>query len=303
MTQSENIKQLAVRAGFDLCGIVPTHHLKSDEQRFLRWLEDRNHSSLGYLERNIDKRFNPALLMPGARSVVVCGVNYKNLYSMGYPRGTKAKIASYALKRDYHTTIKEMLFKFASQLKELYPELRFRAFTDSAPLAEKSLAVEAGLGWIGRQSLLVTPKYGTFVHLAELVIDQECDQYDKPLEGVGCSECRACVRHCPAGAINPNRTIDARRCIACRTIESVEQSDEPLHGWIFGCEECQSCCPHNRNTPLTEHPDFKPIFSPEELPEERWLEMSEEEFSEILGSTPITRSGLERIKSIIKSEK
>lgn len=299
MTQAEKIKQIAKEVGFDLCGIVAARHFNEAEERFRVWLDGGNHSRLGYLERNIDKRFDAQKLVEGAKSVIVCAANYKSRRSMGYPTHHQTKIASYALKRDYHLTIKEMLFELASRLKELYPQIRFRAFTDSAPLAEKSLAVEAGLGWIGRQSLLITEQYGTFVHLGELVIDQECDHYDSPIEGRSCGECRACINRCPAGAINPNLTIDARRCIACRTIENVEESSSSLAGWIFGCEECQSCCPHNRHTPLATSPKFTPTIAVEELTAERWLNMSEEEFTRMFGLTPLTRSGLERIQRAI----
>ena len=203
--------------------------------------------------------------------------------------------------RDYHLTIKEMLAKVAERLKEHYPTLRFRAFTDSAPLAEKSYAVRAGLGWIGRNSLLITPEHGSMLHLGELVISEEVDEYDTPTEDVGCGECRRCVEACPNGAILTNRTIDTRRCISCRTIEREAEGESiELDGWIFGCDACQVVCPYNKKAPLYTNSRFAPLYDPTALDGEAWLRMSEEEFEAMAGTTAMTRAGLRRIQQNIK---
>ena len=127
--------------------------------------------------------------------------------------------------------------------------LRGRAFVDTAPLAEKQLAVEAGLGWIGRQSLLVMPDLGSYVVLGELLLTDQTDRYDTPYAGSGCGACRRCVEHCPTGAIVSDRVVDTNRCIACHTIERQPAAEVTLDGWIFGCDACQSCCPYNRLSP------------------------------------------------------
>ena len=142
------IRQSAAAAGFDLCGVAPCRHLVRNEQFFRRWLGDGRHASLGYLERNLDKRFDVRRLVEGAQTVVVCAVGYKNGLSDGYPDDFRAKIASYALTADYHATIKGMLGDLFGRLRAAEPALAGRAFVDSAPLVEKQLAVEAGLGWI-----------------------------------------------------------------------------------------------------------------------------------------------------------
>ena len=237
------IRQSAAAAGFDLCGVAPCRHLVRNEQFFRRWLGDGRHASLGYLERNLDKRFDVRRLVEGAQTVVVCAVGYKNGLSDGYPDDFRAKIASYALTADYHATIKGMLGDLFGRLRAAEPALAGRAFVDSAPLVEKQLAVEAGLGWIGRQSLLVTPRFGSFVLLGELVLDAACDRYDEPLAGAGCGSCRRCVEACPTGAVCDDRAIDARRCISCHTIERTPAAEIALDGWIFGCDACQSRCP------------------------------------------------------------
>ena len=152
------IKRLAAGAGFDLCGIAPCRHLAENEALFRAWLARGRQSSLGDLERNVDKRVDARRLVEGARTAVVCAVSYKNRVGEGYPPGHRTKVASYACAADYHATLRTMLGGMLDALRAAHPGLGGRAFVDTAPLAEKQLAVEAGLGWIGRQSLLVTPQ-------------------------------------------------------------------------------------------------------------------------------------------------
>ena len=209
----------AREVGFDLVGVVRAEAMTTEHDRFCRWLAAGHHSTLTYLERNIDKRFDARLLVEGARSIVVCGVSYRSPLGDGYAEGWRTKVASYALARDYHITIKEMLAALAARLKEYAHDMTFRAFADSAPLAEKSLAVRAGLGWIGRNSLLVNPDLGSMLHLGELVISEDVDAYSMPMTAVGCGECRRCIAACPNGAISEDRSINTHRCISCRTIE------------------------------------------------------------------------------------
>ncbi|MBR2429196.1 MAG: tRNA epoxyqueuosine(34) reductase QueG [Alistipes sp.] len=300
MINKKVIMNTAQRVGFDLVGVVEAAALDEERNQFERWLLNGNNSTLEYLERNVEKRFDIRLLVEGARTVIVCAVSYLSPFSRGYDEGCNTKIASYALARDYHTTIKEMLHAMAEELKRYNPQLRYRAFTDSAPVAEKSLAVRAGLGWIGRQSLVVNPRLGTMFHLGELVIDDVVDEYDSPMKGGGCGSCRECVNHCPNSAILDNYTIDTRRCISCRTIER-EGCNETitLDGWIFGCDACQSCCPFNRHAPLHTNKRFDSLFDPTAMDASTWRRMTNEEFMTLAGDTAMIRSGLERIKSNI----
>lgn len=296
MIEYRYIKDLAVQAGFDLCGVARSRHLADNEAAFRRWLAHGYDSSLGYLRNNLDKRFDTRRLVEGARSVVVCAVGYKSAVSGGYARDCTTKVASYACNRDYHKSLKKMLQTMLRTLLERYPSLAGRAFVDSAPLLEKQIAVEAGLGWIGRQSLLVTPELGSFVLLGELVLCDEADRYDSPYSGVGCGECRRCMDACPTGAIVAPMTIDTSRCISCHTIEAEPSAEVDLHGWIFGCDECQSCCPYNKKAAAHRCAAFDPVFDPRQLGADEWLGMSEAEFAERFGGTPLKRSGLERIK-------
>ena len=332
----------AREVGFDLVGVVRAEAMTTEHDRFCRWLAAGHHSTLTYLERNIDKRFDARLLVEGARSIVVCGVSYRSPLGDGYAEGWRTKVASYALARDYHITIKEMLAALAARLKEYAPDMTFRAFTDSAPLAEKSLAVRAGLGWIGRNSLLVNPDLGSMLHLGELVISEDVDAYSMPMTAVGCGECRRCIAACPNGAISEDRSINTHRCISCRTIEreasitrdgggealvgsatresgggagicgatresgggACETEGEPirLDGWIYGCDACQSVCPYNRRAPMHRNSSFDPLFDPTTLDAAQWLAMSEAEFRAMAGTTTMPRAGLARIQRNISRE-
>lgn len=296
MVRSSEIKRLAAEAGFDLCGIAPCRPMPRAAARFGAWLARGYHSSLGYMERHADKRFDPRLLVEGARTAVVCAIAYKNRVSEGYPRGAQCKVASYACAADYHTTLRRMLAALLDALRMRWPGLAGRAFVDTAPLAEKQLAVEAGLGWIGRQSLLITPQFGSFVVLGELLLDDEADAWDAPLQGAGCGSCRACVAQCPTGAIVADCTVDTGRCISCHTIEREPASEIGLDGWIFGCDACQSVCPWNRQAPHYRHPAFAPRFDPLEMGPGDWEALDEEHFRERMGDTPLVRSGLARIR-------
>lgn len=296
MVKSDYIKSLASGVGFDMCGIATCRKFDINEGAYMHWLASGYDSSLAYMRNHLDKRFDVRGLVDGAKSVVVCAVSYKSDISGGYGEEHNTKIASYACNRDYHKSIKKMLQEMLRELQKHYPNLQGRAFTDSAPLLEKQYAVEAGLGWIGRQSLLVTPQYGSYVLLGELVLEDEVDIYDSPYAGVGCGECRRCIDACPNSAVVAPMTIDTAKCISCRTIESENDTNIELHGWIFGCDECQNCCPYNAQAASHRNSAFDPLFDPREISAEEWLSMTEEDFSVRFGSTPLKRSGLGRIK-------
>jgi epoxyqueuosine reductase len=288
MLKREKIGELMLRAGFDAWGVVRAAEFSDAKARFEEWLMGGNAYRLDYLGRNVDKRFSPALLHEGTKSVIVGAVSYKNRHSEGYEEGFDARVASYALSRDYHNSLREMLREVALGLGYTEPR-SVKVCVDSAPLAEKTLARLAGIGWVGRNSLIVSPSLGSFMVLGELLVPDECDEYSEPYEGNGCVGCGRCLLRCPTGAIRPQGGINTALCISNRTVE--QASDEPFgtHGWLFGCDECQTCCPHNESSPLYRNPRFEPTFSPLDFDAEFWATLTPEEAESRFGTTPLMR--------------
>lgn len=299
---SEFIKQAARDAGFDLCGICSVRSFDAEKRFFDGWLERGQCAGMEYLRRNVDKRFDPSKLVPGATAAIACAVSYRNDSSLrALSPAPTPRIASYARSRDYHLSVKEMLHDLAARIADRYGTFSYRAFTDSAPLAEKLIARQAGLGFIGRNTLLVSPALGSFMLLGEIVGDFRADTYDTPYEGPGCGECRRCVESCPAGALTPDG-IDARLCISRRTVEKPSEGIDcaaDTHGWIFGCDVCQAACPYNSNAPAFRNPRFEPHFDPADISRTEWLAMDEAEFTARFADTPLSRSSLQRIKDIV----
>ena len=296
MNATERILRHASQLGFDDCAVARCHPLNSQRDAFEEWLEHGYDGSLSYLRRHVAKRFDPSLLVEGARSVIVCAVSYHRPLSEG---DIPSRIASYAHSRDYHLTLREKLAELLVLVRELYPDSEGRAFTDTAPIVEKAWAAEAGLGWIGRNSLLIHPRLGSFVLLGEIVTTAELDA-GRPTVPDGCGNCHRCIDACPAGAILPGRRIDASRCISRRTIERGEGDEGELHGWIFGCDLCQRACPHNRRAPIASNKAFRPVPELERMNAEQWLALNRAQFDRLFSQTPLARCGLQKLQDRIR---
>lgn len=322
------IREKASALGFDACAIARSRPLEEHRERFLAWLNAGYGEGLDYLGRNLDQRFDPARLVPGARSVVVCAVSYNRGRTTASRRSSvwqpetllvgpagmvpelpdssdsPPRIASYALAKDYHITLKEKLRDLLAYIGELTGG-KGRVFVDSGLMLEKAWAVEAGLGWIGRNSLLIHPRLGSFLLLGMIVTDALLEP-DTPYVANGCGTCARCVEKCPTGAINTGCTIDTRRCISRLTIEKIPSRDTPhrdnLHGWVYGCDVCQEVCPHNLLAPVMNHDFLSPLPGSGTLSRADWLAMTESEFAEKYGETPLTRAGLPRIQKLLKDE-
>ena len=239
MLNSEEVKRIAIEVGFDACGIARADALTDSEYPLRQWLDRGWHGDLQYMERNIDKRMDPRLLLPGARTVI-CLVS-----AYGPPEaGRTDGVAAYAQHREYHTELKHMLFDLRQRLG-----IEAKACCDTVPISDKHWAARAGLGWIGRHTLLVTPKWGSWVNLGELVTTMECDQYDTSLPS-RCTECNLCVEACPNGDIAAEGApmIDVRRCTAYYTTHNPKPLPPGIdsRGYTLGCDICQLACPYNR---------------------------------------------------------
>ncbi len=275
-------------AGFDAWGVVRAGELSDAKRHFEEWLNAGGDYRLDYLRRNVDKRFDARLLLSDAKSIIVGAVSYKNRFSEGYKPDFDARIASYALSEDYHTTLRDMLRKVACGLGFTDPK-SVKICVDSVPLAEKSLARMAGIGWQGRNSLIISPLLGSFMVLGALILSEECDEYSEPFEGDGCVGCGRCLLRCPTGAIAPNRTIKTALCISNRTIEDASSEPFDTRGWVFGCDECQSCCPHNESAPLFRNTHFAPRINPTDYDRAFWDNITPEEGKKLFEGTPIVR--------------
>ncbi len=289
---SEEVRRASLEEGFSLCGIARARVLTEREEPLRNWIAADMAAGMDYMVRTPERRIDPAALVEGARTVVVCAVNYKN---GAWNQTVSPRIASYAYAPDYHTTIVGMLNNVLGRLPE---GVHGRAFCDTAPILEKAWATEAGLGATGKNSLLITPEYGSFVLLGVLVLDARCDDYDAPFADDLCGRCTLCVDTCPTRAIVAPRVIDTRRCISRMTLEKNPRHSIDLNGWLAGCDACQSCCPHNRNTPLTSDPRFTPVI-PAPASADFWRTLTRDEFDRIFSITPLARRGYDALKAAI----
>lgn len=296
MTRASNkaistlIKGKAYELGFDLCGIAASKKLIEKESILINWCLSGMNGEMSYLGRNIDKRIDPSLLFPGARSVIVTGLNY---YSERKQGGNGVPVVSrYAYGTNYHDVIIGKLDTLIGYIKGISPETEGQAFVDSAPILEKAWAQEAGLGWQGRHSILINKEIGSFFFLGIILLNTELD-YDVVFRGDPCGSCRLCIDSCPTQAMNENRTIDVRKCIAYVTIESKAPAPteivSELGGRVFGCDRCQEVCPWNKDAKPNNNPEFDLPLEIEMMTKKDWLNLTLDQFNNLFKNSAIAR--------------
>lgn len=281
--------------GFDACGVARADYLSAEADHLRHWLDAGAQAEMAYMARNVDKRTDPRLLLEGAKSVMVLLMSYK---PAAVQPETLPQIAQFAYGNDYHDIIKEKLHCLKSWLQAYHPEVPVRGFVDTAPLLERAWAVKAGLGWVGKNNLLISPEYGSFTFLATLVTGLELD-YDSAFEGERCGACRKCLDACPTGALCQAYFLDARRCVAYHTIESKSTPQVNARGYIFGCDRCQNACPWNVQAPAHRHEALTPLPEIFRYTASDWLSLDEPEFNRIFASSPLRRTGLARLRQIV----
>jgi epoxyqueuosine reductase len=292
---SEIIRQAASASGFDLCGITRAEELIPEGERLMAWLEAGMNGGMDYMNRNTGKRINPAMLVPGAKTVVVVALNY---YSEGsYISENGPVISRYASGSDYHSVMKERLSEMLKRLQTLIPGIEGRYFTDSAPVMEKALAVRAGLGSQGRNSLLIVRGRGSFFFLGELIINAIA-QYDEPSSFDPCTGCSRCVDACPTAAISAGGFIEAGRCISYLTVEhrgEIPAEFQPrLKNRVFGCDICQDVCPHNSGSREHNVPEFLPSDELLKMSQPDWEKITPEKFEQLFRGSTVERTGYDR---------
>ncbi len=286
------IKSEAKRLGFLSCGIAKAGFLEEDAPRLENWLNNQMNGQMSYMENNFDKRLNPTLLLDGAKSVVSLLLNY---YPSEFQNPDSYKISKYAYGQDYHFVIKEKLKELLASIQKTIGEVSGRAFVDSAPVLDKAWAAKSGLGWIGKNSNLLTKKVGSFYFIAELIIDLELE-YDNSTTD-HCGTCTACIDACPTEAIVAPYIVDGTKCISYFTIELKENIPQEMKGklddWAFGCDVCQDVCPWNKYS----KPHKEPLFdaNPELLSYSKkdWEEITEETFKAVFKNSAVKRTKYE----------
>ncbi|HDR90057.1 MAG TPA: tRNA epoxyqueuosine(34) reductase QueG [Bacteroidetes bacterium] len=297
------IREEALRLGFDDCGISAAGKLDREETFLNRWLEEGRHACMGYMERNRIKRTDPGKLVAGARSVISVLVNY---YPPRFQEDPSAPVVSkYAYYPDYHGIIKSRLHLLLDYIDQHMGPVKARIFVDSAPVLERAWAARSGLGWIGKNTLLISRKCGSFVFLGEIICDLELAP-GKEIPDY-CGQCTRCIDACPTGALLAPRLLDASRCISYHTIENRGEIPESMHGKmqnrIFGCDICQDVCPWNRKVRPTSFPGLEPVPGLLEMTTDDWEALDETTFSNRFTGTSLERTGYRGIKRNLKLRK
>ncbi|KPK45010.1 MAG: hypothetical protein AMJ65_01230 [Phycisphaerae bacterium SG8_4] len=302
MSLSQDIKRKTAELGFDLSGVTDAAPIDAEQAKaFARWLEAGFAGDMGYMGRNLQKRLSPATLLEGAQSVIVVGLNYTPPKLLeGHTSATPTgKVANYALYEDYHGFVKRRLRDLVASLESLIDvEFKFKICVDSAPLAERALAARAGLGFVGRNHMLINPELGCQIFLGEIVTSLKLEP-DEPI-AADCSDCRKCMDACPTGALRGDGQFDARRCVNYLTIEHKGPIGPELAAKIadrlFGCDECVLVCPYQKDAPACTNEQFKFHDDRGNLDLKEILNMDAEMFGATFGDSPIKRVGLEGLK-------
>jgi epoxyqueuosine reductase len=299
---SAAIKEKALELGFAGCGFSRAEALPEDKQGLETWLKNGHHARMGYMADHFEKRTDPTRLVEGARSVISLLYNY---YTDKTPEDPEAPVLSkYAYGRDYHYVMKDKMHALFDFIKSMYPEAAGRVFVDSAPVLDRAWAKRAGLGWIGKNSMLISRTAGSFVFIGEIILNLELEYNELP-ESDFCGSCNRCIEACPTGAILETRTIDSEHCISYQTIENrgnISPEIEPgLSGRVFGCDICQDVCPWNRKAAKHHEPAFEPRPGLLEMSEEDWQKMGPEEFESMFQESAVQRAGYSKIKGTLAS--
>lgn len=299
---SQIIKTQAKNLGFDFCGISKAGFLEEEAPKLEAWLNQNYQGEMAYMANHFDKRLDPIKLVEGAKTVVSLVYNYfpkKELFQ----EKEDNKIAKYAYGQDYHYVIKDRLKILLENLRQEIGEFGGRAFVDSAPVMERQWAQKSGLGWLGKNSLLLNKEMGSFFFLAELIIDLEVFP-DLPMLKDYCGTCTKCIDACPTEAIVQPGVVDGSKCISYLTIELKENIPAGFKGkmenWVFGCDICQDVCPWNRFSKPHHEPLFDPKPELEEMTNRDWEEITEETFTKVFSKSAVKRTKVEGLRRNVK---
>jgi epoxyqueuosine reductase len=297
-SRTEKIRTEAYRLGFEFVGIAKAELMDEEARRLESWLNQGFQGKMAYMANHFDKRIDPRKLVEGAKSVISLTYNYFTDKKQEDPDAPK--IAKYAYGTDYHFVVKDKLKELLYFIETEIGEVHGRAFVDSAPVLERDWAKRSGVGWVGKNTLLINPKAGSYFFLAEIILDLDL-VYDNPMKDY-CGRCRKCVDACPTEAISPNGYfMDGSKCISYLTIELKDEIIPPqykdqMEGWMFGCDICQEVCPWNRFSKQHDEPQFEPHPQLTTLSKAEWIDITAEVFNEIFKKSPLKRTKYEGLK-------
>ena len=285
------------------CGISKAEFLHEEAPRLEKWLKKNMHGEMKYMENYFDKRLDPTRLVEDAKSVISLSYNY---YPKNFQNNDLTKVSKYAYGKDYHHVIRDKLKLLLEFIKEEIGDVYGRVFVDSAPILEKAWAEKSGIGWIGKNSNLITKQVGSFYFLAELIIDIELDYDSREFDH--CGDCTACIDACPTEAIVEPYVVDGSKCISYFTIELKDNIPNDYKGkfdnWVFGCDICQDVCPWNKFSKAHSEPLFDPKSDFVDMSKDEWYEITEETFNKVFDNSALKRAGyngLKRNLNFIKS--
>jgi len=273
--------------------------LKEESGHFKEWLSAGFEGDMKYMEKEPEKRTNPQKILPGAKSIICLAMNYYQ-----DAPDSDFKVARYAFGKDYHKVIEKKLKKLRQFIIEKTGASKqdFKLYSDAGPLLERAYAVEAGFGFIGKNTTLINKDFGSWVFLAEIIttLDIERTFLRKELSSGECGSCDKCIKACPTGALTKPYELDARKCISYQTIENKGEINVDIKDRVFGCDICQEVCPHNCRAKPTKIPEFKSHIAGPNLDPNEINNMTEEEFQQKFQGSPIKRAGLKNLKRNIK---
>jgi len=298
MERFEQIERWSAELGFAAVGVSKAGFLADEAPRLESWLREDRHGEMGYMAGHFDKRLDPRLLLPGTKTVLSFLYNY---HATSRPDDPDApRIASYALGEDYHFVLKWKLKELLKWMRAEWGDIAGRVYVDSAPVMERTWAAMGGLGWVGKNSLLLTKGAGSYFFLGEIFIDMELPATGRALPTDHCGTCTRCIDACPTGAIIKPYSVDGSRCISYYTIELRGDLPEPVAGsfenWMFGCDICQEVCPWNRHAKPHDEPAFEASADLLAMTRQDWNELREETFEALFKKSPIRRTGFEGLK-------
>ena len=298
ISHTEKIRQKALELGFDAVGISRAAFLEKESHYLENWLKEGMHGEMAYMGNHVEERTDPRKLVEGAKSVISVVHNY---FSTDRQPENTYKISQYAYGRDYHYVVKEKLNVLYAFIKTLEPAVNGRIFVDSAPVMEKAWAAKSGLGWIGKNTNLISREHGSFLFVGEIILDSELD-YDAPVQNL-CGTCTKCIDACPTKALTPYK-LDARKCISYLTIEKKgdipEEFKNQWNDWIFGCDICQNVCPWNSRVKPNNEDDFFPRPETTTYLKSDWENVTQASFKKIFKESPLERTKFKGIRKNIR---